>query len=428
MTKFAYFCGHEQWQPEALVRHAVLAEEAGFDMVVVSEHFHPWVDDQSAAGFAFSTIGAWPTPPPTSPSPPESPPPCSGSIPPSSPKQPPPSTDSQGDDSTSGRHRRKHQRRPPRLPLPRLRRTQRPHDRSTRDHACPPRRRETHLRRRLLHNRPRQALLAAARTRPDLDGSRRPKSATLAAQKAEGIITSVKDPADTIERVVEPSKVAAAEAGRPAPRSSPPAGPSKPTPTTKPGKPSTHGEDSRAPGRLEAVDPRTLDTRRRTPPPGRPQQIHPRQRRRRHRHRLHPPRHRPRRRHRHPPNGKPRPRRPHRTPRSRSPPTTTTACRDLRRELSHGSCPCHRHRNDRRAADRPPRRPQGGLRPRRSHIPQTDTTLDRPRQSLATSSAAGQHSSSTKIDVSNSSGSDTRRSTSPERPSSEPTWSSTARP
>jgi G6PDH family F420-dependent oxidoreductase len=26
--------------------------------VVVSEHFHPWVDDESAAGFAFSTIGA----------------------------------------------------------------------------------------------------------------------------------------------------------------------------------------------------------------------------------------------------------------------------------------------------------------------------------------------------------------------------------
>lgn len=58
MTKFAYFCGHEQWQPEDLVQHAVLAEQAGFDMVVVSEHFHPWVDDESASGFAFATIGA----------------------------------------------------------------------------------------------------------------------------------------------------------------------------------------------------------------------------------------------------------------------------------------------------------------------------------------------------------------------------------
>jgi len=58
MTQFAYFCGHEQFQPEELVRHAVLAEEAGFDMVEVSEHFHPWVDDLGASGFAFSTIAA----------------------------------------------------------------------------------------------------------------------------------------------------------------------------------------------------------------------------------------------------------------------------------------------------------------------------------------------------------------------------------
>jgi G6PDH family F420-dependent oxidoreductase len=58
LTRFAYFCGHEQYQPEDLVSHAVLAEEAGFDAVVVSEHFHPWVDDESASGFAFSTIGA----------------------------------------------------------------------------------------------------------------------------------------------------------------------------------------------------------------------------------------------------------------------------------------------------------------------------------------------------------------------------------
>ena len=58
MTKFAYFCGHEQWHPEQLVEHARLAELAGFDMLVVSEHFHPWVDDDSASGFAWSTIGA----------------------------------------------------------------------------------------------------------------------------------------------------------------------------------------------------------------------------------------------------------------------------------------------------------------------------------------------------------------------------------
>jgi coenzyme F420-dependent glucose-6-phosphate dehydrogenase len=58
MTRYAYFCGHEQWQPETLVRHAVLAEDAGFDALVVSDHFHPWVDDVSASGYALSTIGA----------------------------------------------------------------------------------------------------------------------------------------------------------------------------------------------------------------------------------------------------------------------------------------------------------------------------------------------------------------------------------
>lgn len=58
MTRFAYFCGHEQFQPEVLVEHAVSAEKAGFDMVLVSEHFHPWVDDLGASGFAFATIAA----------------------------------------------------------------------------------------------------------------------------------------------------------------------------------------------------------------------------------------------------------------------------------------------------------------------------------------------------------------------------------
>lgn len=58
MTQFYWFGGHEQFQPEELVRHARLAEEAGFDGVMVSEHFHPWVDDVGAGGFAFATLGA----------------------------------------------------------------------------------------------------------------------------------------------------------------------------------------------------------------------------------------------------------------------------------------------------------------------------------------------------------------------------------
>ena len=56
--KFAWLCSHESYQPEALVEQASAAEEAGFDVVLGSDHFHPWVDDTSAAGFVWSWLGA----------------------------------------------------------------------------------------------------------------------------------------------------------------------------------------------------------------------------------------------------------------------------------------------------------------------------------------------------------------------------------
>jgi coenzyme F420-dependent glucose-6-phosphate dehydrogenase len=56
--KFAWLCSHESYQPEDLVRQAVAAEQAGFDVVLGSDHFHPWVDDTSAAGFVWSWLGA----------------------------------------------------------------------------------------------------------------------------------------------------------------------------------------------------------------------------------------------------------------------------------------------------------------------------------------------------------------------------------
>jgi coenzyme F420-dependent glucose-6-phosphate dehydrogenase len=57
-VKFAWLCSHESYQPEALVEQAVAAEAAGFDAVFASDHFHPWVDDRSAAGFVWSWLGA----------------------------------------------------------------------------------------------------------------------------------------------------------------------------------------------------------------------------------------------------------------------------------------------------------------------------------------------------------------------------------
>jgi coenzyme F420-dependent glucose-6-phosphate dehydrogenase len=56
--KFAWLCSHESYQPEDLVKQAVAAEEAGFDVVLGSDHFHPWVDDTSAAGFVWAWLGA----------------------------------------------------------------------------------------------------------------------------------------------------------------------------------------------------------------------------------------------------------------------------------------------------------------------------------------------------------------------------------
>ena len=58
MTKFAWLASHEAYQPETLIEQAVLAEKVGFDMVTASDHFHPWVDDNSAAGFVWTWLGA----------------------------------------------------------------------------------------------------------------------------------------------------------------------------------------------------------------------------------------------------------------------------------------------------------------------------------------------------------------------------------
>lgn len=56
--KFGWLASHESYQPEILVDQAVRAEAAGFDAVLGSDHFHPWVDDSSASGFVWSWFGA----------------------------------------------------------------------------------------------------------------------------------------------------------------------------------------------------------------------------------------------------------------------------------------------------------------------------------------------------------------------------------
>lgn len=48
----------EAFSPVEIVRQAVQAEEAGFDFVEVSDHFHPWVSEHEHSGFAFSMLAA----------------------------------------------------------------------------------------------------------------------------------------------------------------------------------------------------------------------------------------------------------------------------------------------------------------------------------------------------------------------------------
>ncbi len=56
--RFGWLSSHESYQPEVLADQAVQAEQAGFDIILGSDHFHPWVDDHSAAGFVWSWFGA----------------------------------------------------------------------------------------------------------------------------------------------------------------------------------------------------------------------------------------------------------------------------------------------------------------------------------------------------------------------------------
>jgi G6PDH family F420-dependent oxidoreductase len=56
--KIGYFLSSEETAPRELVRQASLAEDAGFDGLWISDHFHPWNDEQGHSGFVWSTIGA----------------------------------------------------------------------------------------------------------------------------------------------------------------------------------------------------------------------------------------------------------------------------------------------------------------------------------------------------------------------------------
>jgi G6PDH family F420-dependent oxidoreductase len=56
--RFGYFLSSEEYTPAQLVEQAVAAEEAGFEALWVSDHYHPWNDEQGQSPFVWGIIGA----------------------------------------------------------------------------------------------------------------------------------------------------------------------------------------------------------------------------------------------------------------------------------------------------------------------------------------------------------------------------------
>ena len=57
MTRYFYGASHEEFPPEALLRHAVAAERAGFDGIGCSDHIQPWWEP-GESGHAWAWLGA----------------------------------------------------------------------------------------------------------------------------------------------------------------------------------------------------------------------------------------------------------------------------------------------------------------------------------------------------------------------------------
>jgi alkanesulfonate monooxygenase SsuD/methylene tetrahydromethanopterin reductase-like flavin-dependent oxidoreductase (luciferase family) len=56
--RVGYFLASEEYTPTELVEQAKRAEQAGFHALWISDHFHPWNDEQGHSGFVWSVIGA----------------------------------------------------------------------------------------------------------------------------------------------------------------------------------------------------------------------------------------------------------------------------------------------------------------------------------------------------------------------------------
>jgi len=57
LITFGYALSSEEHKPNELIAHARLAEASGFQFLLISDHFHPWVPQQGESPFIWSTLG-----------------------------------------------------------------------------------------------------------------------------------------------------------------------------------------------------------------------------------------------------------------------------------------------------------------------------------------------------------------------------------
>ena len=58
MVTIGYAISSEEHTPGELVDFAVAGEQAGFGDLMISDHFHPWIDEQGHSPFVWSVVGA----------------------------------------------------------------------------------------------------------------------------------------------------------------------------------------------------------------------------------------------------------------------------------------------------------------------------------------------------------------------------------
>src|SRR6188472_243164 len=56
--RIGYFLSCEEYTPAELVQQAKAAADAGFEALWISDHFHPWNNEQGNSPFVWSVIGA----------------------------------------------------------------------------------------------------------------------------------------------------------------------------------------------------------------------------------------------------------------------------------------------------------------------------------------------------------------------------------